>query len=178
MILDTVFWIQVGQPKILVGHQEPAQDLSAALQAIFPMETEDLSIAWNQAFIKVSYKYDLGVLIDSLLPFLTNLATEPSGAELVSLGSNTFHADWDVSWDADRVSIHASWYSVVGDIDWVRDRCRRLEMSRIDFLAEWKMPLFVLRSSITDSGITLADASDLPNLDRILSRISTWGRLY
>ncbi len=179
MVDDTVFWLQVGKPAVRGGSSEPARDLADAAQLIFPMEAEHAFLGWNQAFIKLSYKYDISVMVDTLLPLLSSLTGEPSGVELASFGSDTFHTDWDITWDTDRIAIRARWHSVVGDIDWVRRRCDRLVMDRLAFLAEWKELLLVLRSAVAESGIVIgAGSEDLATIDRIVSAIPGRGRFY
>jgi hypothetical protein len=178
MNTDTIFWLQVGRPRVLIGGHEPAQDFAGALQAIFPMETEDAYLNWNHAFICLSYKYDLSVAIDSLVPLLWSLVKKPSGFEVASFNSDTFHTEWEVTWSMDRLAIEAKWHQVAGDLDCVRRRCSRMEIGRLSFLAEWKALLRVLLDSTSKSKIFVENDSDRKIIRRIISRIHADGRLY
>lgn len=175
---DTVFWLQVGRPRVFIGCHDPAEDLAGALQTIFPMETEDAYINWNHIPIKLSYKYDISVVIDAIVPLLSAIVENPSGSAIASLNSDTLHADWEVDWTRDRLAIQAKWHSVVGDLDCVRRSCSRMELGRVDFLAEWKELLRVLMHATKKSRILIENDSDRRIVRRIMAKISARGRLY
>src|SRR5258705_95085 len=99
------FWIQAGNPRHFPILGKDVSDLSEAIEEIFPMETEDAIIVWNQSLIPISYKYDLSVMIDDVLPMLARLLDRTSGSDQVNFGSDTFQTDWSLNWTEGDLSI-------------------------------------------------------------------------
>ncbi|BAY41833.1 hypothetical protein NIES2111_62290 (plasmid) [Nostoc sp. NIES-2111] len=70
------FYIQVSNPIFLYSPSEIVSDLAEAIQVIYPMETEKAFIIWNHTYIPLSYKYNLSVIIDDILPMLSDLTSQ------------------------------------------------------------------------------------------------------
>ena len=102
-----VFVIQAGNPALRRPAENEFEELSTAIQAVFPMDTEASIMFWNWVPIKLSYKYDFGVMMDDLLPMLDNMLDSGHGATSVYWSSSTFTADWHLQWANGRLSIGA-----------------------------------------------------------------------
>src|SRR5882757_2636902 len=101
------FWIQAGNPRSLPLLGKDVSDLSEAIEEVFPMMTEDAIIVWNRSFIPISYKFDLSVIIDELLPLLTRLLDTSGGCDQIRFGASAFYTTWDLTWTADDLEISA-----------------------------------------------------------------------
>ncbi len=161
------FSIQAGKPKFQISNGITAEDLSEAIQIIFPMETDDASINWNGTFISMSYKYDLSVMIDDLLPLLLSVQVSDEGQYRVHFGSNTFNTEWQISWKSDELLLNAHWEENFEDLNLVEKNCSRLKISRTTFLKEWNGVLENLRQSVESSGVSIKRTLDCEFLNHL-----------
>src|SRR5437016_710667 len=111
------FEIQACNPKTRKPTEIRVEDLAAAIQAVFRLDSEDAILFWNWVPVRISYKYDLSVMIDDLLTLLNDLLSVPGGRRSVYWGSNTFQAEWHLVWADGRVAITAQWESVAGNYE-------------------------------------------------------------
>jgi hypothetical protein len=172
------FWIQAGNPISLRLPGRVVDDLSEAIETIFPTDTEDAILVWNHSYIPVNYKYDLSVMIDDLLPLLTSLLERSSGRYKVTFGSNTFSTEWNLTWAEGGLSISAAWQSVVGNVDAVSSDCGSLKIRVEDFLFEWKEVLIRLKTALDKGSLSITNREDYESLIKIESSINRSGRLY
>ena len=75
------FLIQSGNPLWSPPDELAAEYLSEAIEAIFPMDTEDAVMIWGDESVSLSYKYDMSVIIEGALFMLEALTAENSGEE-------------------------------------------------------------------------------------------------
>jgi hypothetical protein len=134
-------------------------DLAAAIQEIFPMDTEDAILLWNRVPVRMGYKYDLSVMIDDLLPLLRNLTSQEVGSDEVHWASDTFRANWALQWNSDSLRIESTWYSVLGDYEELLNRRGHLEISLRLFVSEWKRFLRKVRDCLDQAQVTFVDAT-------------------
>jgi hypothetical protein len=170
-----VFSIQPGDP--LVEPAERAADLAAAIQTVFPMDTDDAILNWNRIAVRLGYRYDVSVMIDDLLPLLAEVTDEPSGRRRVVWASDTFHADWDVHWLGDELlSVDAEWHSISGDYAGLLNERPTVTLPRTAFVAEWRRLLAAVLRGIDASGVKLERGDEAAHLRRLVTRteISGW----
>ena len=142
------------------------------------METEDAIIVWNHIYIPLSYKYDLSIMIDDILPMCLSLLERDEGNQEICWASNSFNAVWKLSWFSGKLNVSAEWNSIVGDIDSVATNCNVLNITVDQFLGEWKGLLVKLLEAIKSSRITLKDRGNYILLEDLLQRIKIHGYLY
>lgn len=152
--------------------------MASAIQMVFPMETEDLFVVWHGIPIALGYKYDLGVIIDDLVPLLESIQQETSGTWEAAFGSDTFTASWDVSWSADQLTVDATWVRAYLGGDFLNRNCRRLEIDRADFLSEWKTVLQRVHRAVQESRVKLEDNALYERSRRLEEHIPIVGKLY
>src|SRR5262245_47085586 len=83
------FAIQASGPLVVPRPGHRVATLAEAIDAIFPAATEDAYMLWNWIPIRVSYKYDLYVMIDDIAELLGRLLSIAAGDHRVFWGSNT-----------------------------------------------------------------------------------------
>ena len=142
------FAIQVGDPTILYPETRPAPDLAYAIEELFPMETEELILYWNNIPVRIGYKYELSALIDDLLPLLSAILRTDKGRYKVAWDDPSFSAYWFLACDKDQMTIEAEWHSVAGDYEGLLNCHNCVKIGKDAFLAEWKGVLSKLIEAI------------------------------
>lgn len=163
-----LFSIQPGAPAVHAASREV--DLAAAIQAIYPSDTDDAILNWNRVAVRVGYRYDVSVLVDDLLPLIAAIGAAPSGTRCVTWGSDTFNARWDVHWTGDELSVDAEWHSISGDYEDILNARPRVQLRRQVFLAEWSRLLAVVLAGVESSGVVLERPGELRELRRLTAR--------
>lgn len=172
------FEIQVCDPSFTYMPNTEREDLSSAIRAIFPANTEDAILIWNWIPIRVNYNADLSVMMEDLLILLNDLLNHVHGERLARFGANTFRTDWSVSWADGKVRIDATWHSVAGSyLDLLNSR-RLLEIDQQEFLSEWKALLRKVIFAVEKNGVVLVNNEDLVSIRRVEAAIRDLGRLY
>lgn len=172
------FKIQACNPKTQNPAERRVEDLAAAIQAIFAADTEDAFLLWNGIPVRLSYKYDLSVLIDDLLPLLAKLLDSPTGAQQVYWASNTFQAEWALEWTADQVTIIATWDSVAGGYEDLLNQRNMLEVERKGFLREWRAVLRHVLDKVNKANLEIEDQSSIDLLRKIEAALPSVRSLY
>jgi hypothetical protein len=172
------FAIQVCNPFVKKPRKSHFQDLSEALSEVFAGDTEDGFMLWNWVPIRVSYRYDLSVMIDDLLPFLTRLVDSVKGSWRVYWGSNTFKAEWLVYWADGQIRITTHWDSVAGNYEDLLNSRNILDIGQDTFLREWKLLLRKVIEAVEFAQVTVADRSSLDSLYSVERSIPELGRMY
>lgn len=173
------FWIQVSNPTFLHCPAQVATDVADAIETIFPMKTERGFIVWNHVYIPFSYKYDLSVMIDDILFMIFKLKETNQGSYKFCFGSNTFNAEWDLSWKDTNLYLSSQWNSLGGRIiNMASSDCKHLE-SQIDvFINEYKKLIDFIVYCIQRSAITIKDTDNYQFLISTSQSIKNYGYLY
>jgi hypothetical protein len=172
------FVIQVGNPIVLDRHTVVAADVADALQRIFPMDTEAAILIWNRVPVRLSYKYDVSVIIDDVLPMIDAVLSSPSGAYQAGWGSNSFNGRWTLHWGAGSIALYATWLSVTGDYEDLLTSRSSLTIARNAFLREWQSLLSTVARALERSGIQITDQAGRQTLERIAAALPGPGVLY
>ncbi len=172
------FHIQLSNPKTIKPEKKKCEDLSDALQQIYPMWTEDLYISWNHTSVAIGYKYDVSVIMTGILEMLEALISSQTGQDHFGFASSTFHTDWEMAWEDDRLTISSKWFSVHGGIKSILNERYKLTLSRIGFLSEWKGLLNRIIEDVKKAGIQLSDQEEWTLIQRLEASIEDYGVLY
>jgi len=173
-----LFRIQVCNPRFDRTTGVTVEDLRAAIEEITPFETEEMIMVWNCIPMRLEYKYDVSVIISEILVMLDALTSGPSGSHRASFGSDTFNADWDLSWADGTVHIHPTWKSLCARMEAYLQTQGPVSTKLQAFLAEWKLPLRVIADAVASSQIQMEDDSDYQLLRRIEPAITHFGWRY
>ncbi|MBE9117232.1 hypothetical protein IQ249_15130 [Lusitaniella coriacea LEGE 07157] len=173
------FCIQVSNPVFLYSPNEIASDLAEAIQVIFPMETEKVFIVWNCIYIPLSYKYDISVIIDDILPMLSDVTNKKKGSYRVFFGSDTFNAEWNLSWYDESIYISAKWNNLAGNlVDLALSNCSKLETKIEIFLSEYKKLLQQLSIAVEKSELSIVEQESYKLMLDLQASIKNYGSLY
>ncbi len=172
------FAIQASNPLVVPRPGHRVATLVEAITAIFPAATEEAYLLWNWIPIRVSYKYDLYVMIDDIPGLLGRLLDTAAGDHRVFWGSNTFRAEWRLGWSDGQIDIAALWRSVAGGYEALLNTRGRLVVEQDEFVREWKALLNRLIASIDASGIEIADRRQVDTIRNIEATIPRFGQFY
>ncbi len=172
------FYIQTSNPYILSQTNANDNKLSEAIESVFPMDTEELILFWNHVGIPLSYKYDVSYMIDDILIILQHIQVQKSGELLVHWLPDTFRADWKLEWNGETLFIYANWESLKGDLQKVLVNSKKVEISKKDFVSEWKMLLKILISALNKNGYDRLIKKQYNMLVKSFNDIEWYGILY
>jgi hypothetical protein len=161
------FAIQACAPIVSPSGRRTAADLADAVSTIFPVEAGDAFMIWNWVPIRLSYRYDLGVLIDDLIPLLHRLVTDEIGSARVYWGSNTFGGEWKLDWARDDLTIIATWKNVAGGYEELLNSRGTLQVGRRAFLAQWSGLLGKVIDGVRQSRIKIERSALWEDLERL-----------
>jgi hypothetical protein len=176
--MATAFIIQASNPRAELIHDIEDESLSDAVQAVFPMETEDMLMVWNGIYVPLSYKYDVSLMVDDILDLCGNLLAATEGHRVIWWPSNTFAAVWDVKWCSNVVTIKAQWHRVVGGTEALLAAKPCISIPVDDFLAEWKRPLELVADALRGAGYTQEQISRVSDIDEAVVKLPMHGQLY
>jgi hypothetical protein len=172
------FWIQVSNPIVMLSSLDDVEDISTAIEAVFPTETEDAILVWNGVYVPINYKYDISVIYREIMDLVRFLLTGDSASTRIEWPSNTFRACWDIERLGESIRISSVWYSVAGGLEETLNQRSIVELPRSQFLAEWKILLRKLIDALEGLQLGRASAEELLIIKELESRISDTGRLY
>lgn len=170
--------VQTSQPQNNGGFCNGDEQLSEAIETIFPMMTEDAFLVWNTYHIPLSYKYDISYMIDDLLELLKALREEPSGEMKIAWPSNTFECEWFISWDEKNIKIDSTWTSVLGHIEDLLNGVKKVDMEKYLFQREWKKLLKTLIDNLSECNYNINNLINFENLIIEFEAIEGMGVLY
>ncbi|XYH95615.1 hypothetical protein ACMHYB_48745 [Sorangium sp. So ce1128] len=130
-------------------------------------------------YIPLSYKYDVGTILQDVLRMVGELLAADSGEWQVDWPSNTFCARWHFRWAGERLVVTSSeWRSVVGDTEELLRGRSVLEIGKSEFVFEWKALLERARDALVGAGYTFDTLPELERLVEVVRSIAGYGVLY
>ncbi len=168
------FSIIPGTPQYYKGIVLTEEDLSSAIESLYPMDTDDAILYWNHHPISMSYKYDISVNVTDILDLVCFLKRPPPDELKISFPSNTFSAVWRLSTDEEGfVLINAYWRSVVHpeqipNYETVLNMHKELAIPIALVVEEWGKVLFQVYQAFCESEVTLSDSFDFQRLEQTL----------
>ena len=91
------FAIQASNPTVMSATGQRVKTLASAIPAIFPVTTEEAYMVWNWVPVRISYKYDLYVLIDDI-PYTVRREDVLSRCGWSPFEGTTFHSRIAATW--------------------------------------------------------------------------------
>jgi hypothetical protein len=175
------FYIQVSNPTFQIPDESYDDSLKEVIEAIFPYECELIFIVWNGLPVPIMYKYDLSLIINSILSLINLLLFHEDRNFSVNLACFTFSTSWHFNL-SDGVLIITSAWRIEGENkkQEYEDRLNeynRIEIKKSDFLAEWKMLLQKIIEAIEKSNLKV-DKKSLRYLHKTEKAIPRFGRQY
>ena len=167
------FMIDPGQPEPNVGIAGRAVDLQEAIQMCFPMDTCDARVQWGDVSIPLSYKYDLGIILDNIVGLMES-CIEGRPVD-VRFGSDTFSASWSIRPLGDSVAVESNWYSVVGDTEVQLNRMAVQEIPKRYFLEQWCAVLRTMVVGVDSAGVAIQDRRLLETIKELIRRVERNG---
>ena len=158
IILD--FKINACNPKHNSVFDKEDRRLSEAIYTIFPMDTEDAIVSWGDEDISLSYRYDIGTMIDDILEMLSAVQSNDTGTWSVAWPSNTFAGNWDFTWFENSLEIKAEWREEFEASDYLK-RHDVLKIKKDKFLDEWRKITTTLLLNLKECGYTCDNLTDM-----------------
>ncbi len=109
-----MFEIQINNPTILSINEEESMSLEDAIECIFPLETENLILIWNNINIPLTYKYDISIMVLDFIKILNFIKDDRSLNLEIHWASNTFASVWNFNKINNSVYIRTEWNNVIG----------------------------------------------------------------
>jgi hypothetical protein len=172
------FWIQASCPRCTGFFDGEDQNLSNAIETIFPMMTEKAVMVWKSIYIPLCYKYDISYMIDDILYILEKLRSNSSGEISLHWASDTFANVWNISWSDEQMEINSQWGSVLGHTEQLLTTKGAITLSKKSFRSEWKRVLFNIISGLRESGYEEGSLSGMSRLIAEYNAIDGEGVLY
>ena len=164
-----MFNIIPGNPKCNeIAQGEPIEDLSEAIEILYPMEADDMILQWRGKELKLQYKYDLCVIIADILDVLEKLTDKDRRKIEVRFGSDTFNADWEIEVVDEDLRITSDWHSVVVADESEFNEIYTVTVPKRKFVQDWMIILKIINSDIQKSHFYIEDRSDLERLQRLM----------
>jgi hypothetical protein len=167
----TDFRIIANKPKNNAAHDSGDTKLADAIYTIYPLETEDAVLFWGDERIALSYRYDIGTIIDDLLEMVFALCGNSTGEWSVAWPSNSFASNWHFRWSENVLRITAEWREEFEASDYLINN-NLLVIEKGLFLGEWKSITDRLLIDLFDCGYTCDSILDMKLLieaNRIIS---------
>ncbi|MFB6691079.1 hypothetical protein ACFCX3_11160 [Streptomyces virginiae] len=149
------FAIQAGRPALRECRR--AADMRDAVGEMYALGVEDAILVWNRVPVRLSYGYDVAILLDDLVPLLEEVRRPEFSDAEVFWGSDTFSAEWEIVREDDSLRIRARWHSVLGNYESLLTERGDAVVHTEVFVSEWSK---VLRRIVTDIDAEFVELND------------------
>jgi hypothetical protein len=156
----TSFRIIANRSKNNAAYDSGDTKLADAIYTIYPLEAEDALLFWGDERITLSYRYDIGTIIDDLLEMVFALCGNSTGEWSVAWPSNTFAGNWHFTWSENMLRIAAEWREEFGASDYLINN-NLLVIEKDLFLGEWKSITDRLLVDLSECGYTCDNILDM-----------------
>jgi hypothetical protein len=172
------FGIQVSNPRVS-GEKDPQDEtLDECVETSFLLDTEMALIEWLGVFIPLHYKYSISTMLLDILMMLQVLLDKQDGELDITWPSNDFGSRWIMCWQGDHLTIDAQWKCVIGKTESLLNSLGVLEVSKHEFICEWKPLLGMVINGLNKCGYNKSNMRDFKKLKDIYTRIDGTGLLY
>lgn len=172
------FRIQASCPRYTHRYDEEDEDLSSAIETIFPMMTEDVIMYWKCIPITLEYKYDISWMIDDILLILEKLRSTSMGVLEIHWSSDTFANIWSITWSDTKMKIDSKWNSVVGNTEEILQSAGPIIIEKEQFANEWKRVFSNIIKGLKLSGYSEENLLGMKRLVSEYNLIKKEGVLY
>ncbi|MEV6688879.1 hypothetical protein AB0N28_26645 [Streptomyces sp. NPDC051130] len=156
-IQATAFEIRPGRTASTPRLTGVAADLADAVGGMYAAEAEDAVLVWNQVPIRLTYRYDIPVLLGDLVPLLEEVRRPEFAAAEVFWGSDTFCAEWMLTREGDDVHIRARWHGTLGSHESSLAERGDVTVAAGEFVSEWCEVLRRIVHDVEAGSVELAD---------------------
>ncbi len=174
----SIFFIQAGTPGFRPVLDENDETLSDAVESIFLLNTESAVMAWNHISIPLSYKYDIGYMLDDLLYLLKCIRQVDTGEVTIHWLPDTFRCDWHITWNHGQMEIQSCWECTVGHLENLLNDNSRISIPVPHFVSEWKAVFCNVADGLKKSGYDENRIRGMRQLSEQLSLMGHKGILY
>lgn len=172
------FRIQASSPKFTNIFDKHDENLSEAIETVFPLWTENLFIIWNSIHVPLSYKYDISIMLVDILRMIEHINSRITGDLKISWASNTFKCEWNILWDEKKLIISSKWENIIGNIEKVLSESGDIMTTRKEFLAEWKKVIDNIIVGLDHCGYSNHLPKEMEKLKRTYNLIEEFDVLY
>ncbi|MFJ9643137.1 hypothetical protein ACWEPM_03820 [Streptomyces sp. NPDC004244] len=150
-----------------------AADLADAVGQMYSSESEDAVLVWNRVPIRLTYRYDIAVLLDDLVPLLEEVRRPGFSAAEVFWGSDTFCAEWELAREGGDLRIRARWHSTLGNHESLLTERGDVAVAAEEFVREWAKVLWRIVTDVETGSVELADDDLLVRAKALLGTTAT-----
>lgn len=172
------FWIQASSPRFTNEFDIEDENLTEAVETIFPLWTENMYIIWNNIHISLSYKYDVSVMLLDILDMIEKIESKAAGDLEIRWSSDSFNCKWNMHWCSEELTVISEWENVVGNIRKILDDSGGIIVTKKKFLSEWKKVIANVVKGLYECKYLIHLESDIRRLESVLSLIENNGILY
>lgn len=159
--------IQLNNPTILSRNEEESMNLEDAIEFVFPLETENLILVWNNINIPLTYKYDISLMIYDFMKILQFIEEDENSDLEINWASNTFASIWRFNKIHNYVYIKTEWNNVIGGTVDMLNKQNENTLKTSEFVKEIKKLLQFLKYALEQSGVNLYMIEDFEKLESI-----------
>lgn len=171
-------FIQAGNPRTTGEFDPEDQSLGEAVETCFAVNTETALLSWSSTLVPLDYKYCLSTLLEDILLMLNTLIDNDQGRFENHWPSNDFRSQWVMRWRDDELTITAKWEAVVGNTEAILNRTGPLNLSKLEFVREWKAVLERIIDGLDTCGYDVHAITAIADLKATHQRIDDYGVLY
>ena len=183
--IDADFGVISVQPAFVEGIEQDHKrfaDLASAYRHIFRKNMEWGVLLWSGVPVRISYRDDLPLLLETLIDLL-RFVHRPGGRARAEFQFDTPNLEtvWRVEHAGEQLEIQGCWQRVRGGYEAALNAFESVSMRREDFLSEWKLLLEQVLRAFADAAaqVTRAEARQQVQVLRDLeAEIPTRGRFY
>jgi hypothetical protein len=154
-----MFSIEIRDTPTLAAVEESDRTLGEALQSIYSIG-DDAYLTIDSTQFRIGLKYDLGLMIDDLVPLVRSVQEKPAGHFRIDWASSSFPFEWSLDWTSEVVDLRSRRRAEGGS----GPTEFRARIPRADFLAQWGLLLRSVLSALTRAGYS---ESQISNLDQL-----------
>jgi hypothetical protein len=158
--------IELGNPKVLLINEYESMNLEDAIEAIFPLETNNLVLTWNNIPIQLNYKYDISIMVYDFISIVKFIQFNGTNELEFQWASNTFASLWKLTKKDRIINIKTKWYVTNGNIENLLNNVSENEIKIKKLENEIKKLLFFLYKSLKKSGV---DCNSIEGFDELVS---------
>jgi hypothetical protein len=162
-----MFRIQTGDPK--PSAVASAADLADGIGRMYSMDTDDAILIWNLIPVRLSYRYDVSVIVDDLVPMLERMIKKTPEHYRVRWASDTFAAEWLIDTDGEQLVIESRWFNALGNYEGLLNSRSSVRVDRADFVREWLKIVTRVVADTRAKGVHLEDEDLLLRAETLLS---------
>ncbi len=163
-----MFKIQLNNPIVLITTLEEDTHIGMATETIFPMDTEDAFMIWNNISIPITYKYDVSIMLNDMIDIIKFMKDENKNKMSNHWASNTFVSEWFLTKNSGQVHIESNWGDTHGNLGSQLNENSELTLDANHFVAELKSMICFVKKCLEKAGYSSKNLKDFYLLEEIV----------